>query len=242
MSDILKRHKEIWDKKKILRVIYTEWYQKILLDLYQEKGETVELGAGSGNFKNFKPDVISSDIEPCDWLDLSFDAHKMPFKDSSVANIVMVDVLHHLFNPRLFLKEAHRVLQKKGRIIIIEPFPSLFSLLVYRKFHPEPFLFKVDYFQKKGLEGKDPWDSNQAIAYLLFFKNKKKFQKIFGDKLRIAKRERMSCILYPVSGGFENKALIPDSWIPFFKFLEFILIPLRSLLAFRCYVIIEKIG
>jgi SAM-dependent methyltransferase len=242
MSGTLERHRDIWEKKKILRVIYTEWYQKILGDLSRGKGKTVELGAGSGNFKEFKPDVISSDIEPCDWLDMSFDAHKMPFEDDSVANIVMVDVLHHLFNPRIFLKEAGRVLKRRGRILIVEPFPSPFSLLIYRKFHPEPFLFNVDYFKKKGIEGKDPWDSNQAIAYLLFFKNKLKFQKLFGAKLRIVKKERMSCVLYPASGGFENKALIPDYLIPAFKFLEFILIPLRRLLAFRCYIVLEKIG
>ena len=51
----------------------------------------------------------------------------------------------------------------------------------------------------------------------------------------------MSCILYPGSGGFENKAMIPEALVPFFKLLEILLVPLRRLLAFRCYIVLEKI-
>ena len=51
----------------------------------------------------------------------------------------------------------------------------------------------------------------------------------------------MSCILYPASGGFENKAMIPDILIPLFKLLEILLTPFRRLLAFRCYIVLEKI-
>ncbi len=56
---------------------------------------------------------------------------------------------------------------------MLEPFPSPFSLMIYKKFHPEPFIFDVDYFSKNDLQEKDPWDSNQAIPYLIFFKNEK---------------------------------------------------------------------
>lgn len=240
MKNILAKHKETWEKKKILRVIYEEWYRKIISDLSSETGKTVELGAGSGNFKDYMPDVISADIDKCDWLDMCFDAHNMPFENESLANIVMIDVLHHLYNPVQFLNEAFRVLKKNGRVIMLEPFPSPFSLQIYKRFHPEPFIFDVDYFSKTDLQEKDPWDSNQAIPYLIFFKNADKFKKDFGEKFNIAKKEKLSFILYPASGGFENKAMIPDFMISPFKLLEKTLTPLSSLLAFRCYVVIEK--
>jgi SAM-dependent methyltransferase len=213
----------------------------ILKDLKSGSGKTVELGAGTGNFKEFKSDVISADIEACDWLDMCFDAHQMPFEDSSVANIVMIDVLHHLSNPVMFLSEAHRVLEAGGRVVMLEPFPSLFSYPVYKRFHPEPFIFHVDYFSKKGLEDKDPWDSNQAIPYLIFFKHLNKYNDLFEGKLRIIKKNRLSCIIYPLSGGFENKALIPDFLIPFFRLVEWLFTPFRKWFAFRCYVVIEKL-
>ena len=248
MSDKLARHREIWKKKKILRVIYTDWYKQILKDLGHGKGKTVELGAGSGNFKEFKPGVLASDIEYCPWLDTCFDAHFIPFKDNRAGNIVMIDVLHHLADPVRFFQEAARVLEKGGRIILIEPFPTPFSLFIYKRFHPEPFIMDKDYFENPSSSvspvaknNKDPWESNQAMAYLLFFKYRKRFLQQFADEFKIIKGKRMSCILYPASGGFENKAMIPDFLIPLFKFLEILLVPLRRLPAFRCYVVLEKL-
>lgn len=240
MSDKLNNHKKTWENKKIIRVLYKEWYNIIISDLNLTPGKTIELGAGTGNFKEFKPDVISSDIEYCSWLDMCFDAHDMPFNDFEIENIVMIDVFHHLSNPIKFLNEAFRILNNKGRIIILEPFPSLFSLIVYKIFHPEPFMFSIDYFNMEEVNKKNPWDSNQAIAYLIFYKELKKFNKYFHDKFRIIIKKKLSCILYPLSGGFEKRQLIPDLLIPFFKFLEYILIPFRFLLAFRCYIVIEK--
>ena len=241
MSSILEKHKKIWDSKKIIRDIYTSYYKMILKDINDE-AKIIELGGGSGNFKQFEPRVISSDIVPSDYLDMCFDAHNMPFENNEVSSIVMIDVLHHLSNPILFFKEVARVLKNRGRIIILEPYPSLFSSIVYKLFHPEPFIFDVDYFNKIETETKDPWDSNQAISYLLFFKHRDKFLKYFKDSginLKFLKIKKLSCILYPLSGGFENRQLIPDFLIPFFKIIEFLFIPLRPLFAFRDYVVIE---
>jgi SAM-dependent methyltransferase len=251
MSDKLTRHRDIWKEKKILREIYTGWYKQILKDLNPGREKTLELGAGIGNFKEFKAGVLSSDIEPCPWLDLCFDAHWMPFKAGSVKNIVMVDVLHHLADPVGFFVEAARVLEEGGRIVMIEPFPTLFSLFIYQRFHPEPFLMEANYFAGQGTTAsgpsissaknrKDPWEANQAAAYLLFFKHKKTFFKQLGSRFKIIKRKKMSCILYPASGGFENRAMIPDVLTPFFKLLEILLVPFRWVLAFRCYIVLER--
>lgn len=241
MSDKLAKHRATWQNKMILREAYKDWYKKILKDLVASDGQTIELGAGGGNFKEFKPDIISSDIEKRDWLDMCFDAHQMPFTDATVANIVMIDVFHHLSNPVKFLREAARILKKGGRIALVEPYPSLFSLFIYHKVHPEPFLMEFDYFGEITVGEKNPWESNQAAAFLIFFKHKEKFLEMFGRDFKIIKKRRMSFALYPASGGFENKALLPDFFIPLLKFLEIALTPLRSLLAFRCYVVLEKI-
>jgi SAM-dependent methyltransferase len=239
-EDILERHKKIWEEKKILRVIYEEWYTKILSDLVASNLPTIELGAGSGNFKAYKPNIIACDIETHPWIDMVFDAHQMPFKDDSTANIVMIDVLHHLSNPLLFLEEAYRVLTTNGRVILIEPFPTIFSLFIYKRFHPEPFIMDVDYFSKQTIETKHPWDSNQAIAYLLFFKNKNLFLDKFKDKFLIRKIKKFSFLLYPASGGFENKSLIADWLIPIFQLLETVLSPAKDFIAFRTYIVLEK--
>lgn len=235
----LLRYRKIWKNKKILRIIYSGWYKKIIKDL--KRGKTLEIGSGIGNFKKFNPGIISSDIVPCEWLDKCIDAHKIPFSKNSLANIVMIDVLHHLTNPLRFFQEAYRVLETGGKIILIEPFPSPFSLVAYKFFHPEPFIFNVNVFSRqKSQHNKQPWESNQAIPFLLFFKQLDKFNKLFKGKFKIIKREKFSFILYPLSGGFENKQLIPDWLFPLVSIIEKLLFPLGSLLAFRCYLVLQK--
>ncbi|MCX6816704.1 MAG: class I SAM-dependent methyltransferase [Candidatus Beckwithbacteria bacterium] len=235
----LLRYRRIWETKKILRIIYSDWYKKIIKDL--KPGKTLEIGSGIGNFKKYYPEIISSDIVPCEWLDKCIDAHNLPFPKHSLSNIVMIDVLHHLQDPLRFFREACRVLKTGGKIILMEPFPSPFSLPIYRIFHPEPFIFNVDVFSaSKNKPKKIPWSSNQAIPFLLFFKQLDKFNKLFKGKFNIIKREKFSFVRYPLSGGFENKQLIPDWLFPLVRIIEKLLFPLRGLLAFRCYVILQK--
>ncbi len=212
----------------------------ISADLKAGGGKTVELGAGTGNFKAFKPEVIAGDIEEGDWLDIRLDAHMMPFGSGSIANIVMIDVLHHLADPIGFIREAVRVLAPGGRLLLLEPYPSPLSYVVYRLFHREPMIFNIDYFKRTEVQKKDPWLGNQAVAYLLLYKYRKKFLERFGRDILFAKKKRLACLLYPLSGGFEGRTLIPDCLISIFKGLEKLLIPFRFLLAFRCYIVLEK--
>ncbi len=240
MSDEkLIERREIWKKKRIIREIYGEWASLIIENL-KVGGATVELGSGSGLFKEFMPDVISTDTIKADWLDLACDALYLPFKDSSISNIVMMDVLHHMANPVKFLKDAHRVLEKGGRIVVLEPYGSPFSLCVYKLFHEEPYIFKKDYFAHIDNEEKDPWDSNQAIAQLLFFRQLDRFNREFEGKFKIVVKKRLSYLLYPLSGGFGNRSMIPNFMIRPLRLFERLIDPLSPLLAFRCFVVLEK--
>ena len=78
------------------------------------EGRTVEIGGGIGQFKDRFPLVIATDIQIAPWLDLVADAQRLPFAQGSISNIVMIDVLHHLEFPLLFLREASRVLRPGG--------------------------------------------------------------------------------------------------------------------------------
>ncbi|MEW6006686.1 MAG: hypothetical protein AB1595_00805 [bacterium] len=138
-----------------------------------------------------------------------------------------------------FFKEIIRVLKIGGRILILDPYISPFSYFIYKFFHREGFDMKANIFEKKELS-KDPFDSNMAIANLLFFKHKEIFRKNYPN-LKIVKKELLSFILYPLSGGFEHPCFIPKSIIGIIKALEKILYPFRKLLALRTFVVIEKI-
>lgn len=234
-KELIKRQK-VWRRKVILKRIYFEWYLKVEKNL--KKGKTLEIGSGIGSYKEFNKKIVTSDIIKAPWIDYCFPAEKIPFKKNSFNNIVLIDVFHHLKNPVEFLREAYRVLKKNGQIIMIEPYPSPFSLMIYEKFHPEPFIMNINYFKKSNKNLPIP---NQAIPYLFFFKQFDKFKNIFGNKFKIIKRKKFSFLLYPLSGGFQNKQLIPDFAIPVLKKMEIILEFFKHLLAFRCFVVLQKI-
>lgn len=238
---ILDNHLDVWNRKPILKLIYQDYYN--LIDGYFSHipGISLEIGSGTGNFKDHNPSIISSDIDYSVWFDLTLDAHYLPFKDNSLSNIVLIDSLHHLSNLVHFLLESIRALKSKGRILILDPYPSAFSKLIYGLFHPEPFIYNVDYFSKSSVEGKNPWSSNQAISYLLFFKYKVTLENVLKGKANIISKTLMSYFVYPLSGGFESKQLIPTFLVrPLLK-LEKVLSPLSRTLAFRCFIVIEKV-
>ncbi len=131
-------------------------------------GRTVEIGAGAGNLKDSMPHVLSSDITPAEWLDILLDAQALPFATGSLANVIGVDVLHHIEYPRHLLTEAARVLEPGGRVVFVEPAITPVSWLVFKLGHPEPVDLRVDPLSD-GLPNpsKHPFESNQAIPTLL---------------------------------------------------------------------------
>ena len=82
--------------------------------------------------------MIATDIQFAPWLDAVADAQHLPFAPGSAANIVMIDVLHHVEFPVAFFREAQRVLRPGGRVVMVEPAITWGSALFYRFLHHEP--------------------------------------------------------------------------------------------------------
>src|SRR4051812_20965115 len=133
VDDHLEQYRLVWHNKPVLRTIYEDCYLRMAAAC--RPGITLEIGGGSGNFKEFAPGVVSSDILIGPWLDVIADAQSLPFSDSAFDNIVMFDVLHHIENPCFFFKEASRILRPRGRIICLEPAITPVSWLFYKLFH-----------------------------------------------------------------------------------------------------------
>lgn len=237
-EQILLHHKAIWEKKPILRILYTRWYQEMAGQLVE--GNTLELGGGSGNFKEFAPNVVSTDIVPSPWIDVVADAQNLPFDDHSFDNIVMFDVLHHIENVTLFFNEALRVLRPGGRIIMMEPYISWSSWLVYHFLHPEPVNFKQDpLVWIEPSPNRQPFDANQAFATILFERNFRNFAQKYPQFIKVYHR-RMALFAYPLSGGFEKPSLIPLRMLKWLVAIENKLSFMSRFLAFRIIVVLEK--
>jgi SAM-dependent methyltransferase len=238
-------YRAVWQSKPVLRALYSAWYEKIAAARGDVGGDglVLELGGGSGNFKDFAPNVISSDILATEWLDVACDAHQLPFRDESFGAIVLFDVLHHLQRPPMFLTDAARVLKPGGRIVMMEPGITWGSGLFYRMFHDEPVDMAADPYEAGPLDpDKDPYDANQAIPTLLFQGRDRQaqFEAAFPD-LIVKTVERLACLAYPLSCGFRPWSLIPAGAVGAAGVLENILGPvLKPLMAFRLFVVLEK--
>ena len=49
------------------------------------------------------------------------DARKLPFKNESFDLVVAINMLHHVGNPQVVLKECYRVLKSGGRLLTVDP-------------------------------------------------------------------------------------------------------------------------
>lgn len=236
-QDILIKHRDVWKKKPILKLLYTQWYEQMVS--YLTPGRTLEVGGGSGNLKEFAPNVVCTDIVGVPWLDAVADAQAMPFADNSFANIVLFDVLHHIENPVFFFEEAIRVLGLGGRIVILDPYVSWASWPVYHFLHPEPVDFRMNPLDILEADPeREPFDSNQAISQLLFEKYKSAFDKRF-PQLMLRYKQHLSFIVYPLTGGFDHPSLIPFTMADWLLRLERFLQPLGRAIAFRVLLVLE---
>lgn len=235
----LKEHRDAWQEKPSLRAVYRDLYRRMAG--VAKPGKTLEIGGGTGNFKAFIPEVVSTDIQSAPWLDVVCDAQELPFADGSFDNIVMFDVLHHLERPRFFLSEAARILRPGGRVILVEPAITPISRIFYTHFHPEPVDMSADPLAAGVRDpNRDPYESNQAIPTLLFQRNVDDFVAACPD-FALTKCQRLSLFTYPLTGGFRPWTLVPGLLVPALLKVEEILLPvLGPLMAFRLLVVLER--
>jgi SAM-dependent methyltransferase len=236
----LSQYLDIWQRKPVLRQIYSSYYRRILAA--SKPGRILEIGSGSGNFLQGQlSPVVRTDILPASWLSAVCDAQQLPFANASFDSIVMVDVLHHIERPIRFFREAERVLKPGGRFVCVEPAITPLSWPFFHFLHPEPVDLSADPLLDGPLDPKrDPYDSNQAIPTLLVGRQQERFRTMFPS-LRLVSATRFDFFAYPLSGGFRAWSLLPnraiDSIIRLESYLEK---PLGRLMAFRLLSVYEK--
>ncbi len=237
------RRAELWAQRPLVREIYEGYQTMIRAARSTVAGCDVEVGAGHGGSRQPRRGVFTCDIIPCPWLDVAADACRLPFGDEQLANIIMLDVLHHLEDPMQFFEEADRTLAPGGRIVMLEPYVSPMSWPAWRYMHHE----NIDMSARpttnrptaKTETRKDPWDANTAIPTLLFWREINSFHERLKN-LKVIRREQLDLLLYPLSGGFGRRRLLPHALAPAIRSFERLLKPLAPLLAFRCLVVVEK--
>jgi SAM-dependent methyltransferase len=182
---------------------------------------------------------VTTDVEATPWTGRVADAANLPFEDGEVANLVLIDVFHHLARPSRFFDEAVRVLAPGGRVVVLDPYCSAVSTRLYRRYHHERTDLGAEPFaDDAGIEGA-PLASNQARATLAFFHGSAELAARW-PLLTLIERRRLALLAYPLSGGFSRRPLVPDGVGRALSRAEGALGWAAPLLAFRCLVVLER--
>jgi SAM-dependent methyltransferase len=234
-------HRGIWEKKPSIRLLYRDFHRR-LLDGCPE-GRVLDIGGGTAHIKEFRQDIVSTDILPFPGIDVVADAHRLPFTNESFSGVVMLDVLHHLERPIEFLKEASRVLEPGGHLAMIEPAMTALARRFYDYLHDEPVDMAADPFAQVTINpDRDPFDANQAVPTLLFATPAacRRVEQVI-PALRVRSVSWLSLFAYPMSGGFQNWSLISAALVPaMLAFEEKIPEGVRRQIAFRMMVVLER--
>jgi len=239
LIDELQVQRRAWEERPLVRALYRDWYARMASLLADGDGLTIEIGAGIGTLRESLPGVVATDVEPTPWCDRVVDAQDLPYEDGSLANVVGVDVLHHLPRPLRFLAEAQRALRRGGRLVLLEPYGSPASTLSYRWLHHEAWEPSADPFADVAHSSDRPLDANGALPTLLFFRRADELRRRLPE-LEIVHRERLAMLAYPLSGGFTRRPLVPARATRRLLALEERLGALAPVLAFRCLVALER--
>jgi hypothetical protein len=236
----MRSNQAAWRKRPLLRSVYGHFYELIRQALNPIPGPIVELGSGIGAVKESIPACITTDIFPNPWLDQQENAYALTFADSSVANLILLDVFHHLIYPGTALQEFHRVLCVHGRVVILEPAMSLLGKLIYGLFHHEPLGLRkpISWFAPDGFDSKETgYYAAQANASKVFLG--KQFEGALSS-WEIAILQSFPDIAYVASGGFSKPQFYPSSLLPVIRTFEKVLALWPNLFATRLLIVLEK--
>ena len=206
--------------KKLVNLWYRDRYQSFM-DSITSLGPThelnvVELGAGGSFLKEYCPNVIYTDVIAYPELDEVLDATNMGLEDSSVDAFFMMNVLHHIPDPKGFFYEAQRCLKPGGQIFITDHYIGPVSYALYRFIHKEPFQDKAGSW---SFDSEGPLsDANTALTKLIFYDDREDFDHFFQE-LKVLELQKHSTFSYWFGGGLKNWTLVPESLAS--RFIQF---------------------
>jgi SAM-dependent methyltransferase len=211
------RRRAIIESKPFLKRIYQEWYGAISDNLPEISGPVLELGSGAGFLADFVPRLITSEVFNCPGIQVVLDGQALPLATASLRAIVMTDVLHHVPDPGRFFAEATRCLLVGGRVLLIEPWVSKWSRIIYTHLHHEPF-------QPDSPEWSIPSagplsGANGAMPWIIFERDRDRFAESF-PQLKVELVQPFMPFRYLVSGGVSLRTLMPGSTFRLWKSIE----------------------
>jgi len=231
-------HRQIIDKKYIVRRVYADFYGRIIaaLGTSSRPRRIVEIGTGSGFLKQHLPGLITSDILDLPFIDLRFSALQMPFRNDVLDAVVLVDAFHHLPDPKRFLSEIRRCLKPRGRLVMIEPANTAFNRFIHLHFHHENFDPRAGW----EMDFKGPLSSaNGALPWIVFERDRHEFEQLF-PQLKLLDSQSHTPLSYLLAGGLSYRQFMPNCFYSIVRGMEKILAPLNRFLGMFVTITVVK--
>ena len=101
-------HARLIREKAFLRRLYRHYYDdyEAVVGRATPGGVVLEIGSGGGFYREIRPSVVSLDMRPGADVDVVGSALALPFRSESASAVLMLNVLHHLPDPRVFFREC----------------------------------------------------------------------------------------------------------------------------------------
>lgn len=222
-------HARLIREKPFLRRLYLRYYRDYdnVIRRAAPGGLIVEIGSGGGFYPELRRDVLSIDLRPGADVDIAASALQLPFRDRSTSAILLLNVLHHLPDPRAFFRECSRVLKPGGRVCLIEPYAGPLSRRLIRPLHHEPW------------DEQGGWDlltsgpmtgANMALPSNIFIRDRARYDAEFAD-LPVHRIQRHTVGLYLLSGGVSMRSFVPGALFPLLLAAERCLTPVAPWVA-----------
>jgi SAM-dependent methyltransferase len=209
----------------------------IAAELPAVDGAVLELGSGAGYCDRFIPNLMTSEVFFCNTVRLVADARRLPFRDQSLRAIVFTNVMHHMPDVRQFLGEAARCLCAGGKILMVEPWVTPWSRLIYTRLHHEPFWPEVADW---SFESQGPLSSaNGAIPWIVFVRDRDRFESELPE-LEIDRIKPFLPFRYLVSGGVGMRSLMPGFTYSMWERVERMIEPHMSKLGMFAFVSLRR--
>jgi SAM-dependent methyltransferase len=233
----LHEHRRLWRLKPVLARVYAPCFD-VLLAVAPRGSRVLEVGAGPGFLgaaaRDRRPDLrwIASDLLPAPWNTLAADAGRLPLAAAAVDAVVGLDVLHHLAAPASFFREVARVLRPEGALVLVEPWITPLSWVVYRFLHQEDCRLSVDPWNPfPAGSGKDSFDGDAAVPWKMARDTPTERWNEIG--LRGPRVVRLNAFAYLLSLGFRRASLLPPPLAGPMMAFDRATRPLSSLIALR---------
>ena len=229
--------REILKKKRFLHEIYEDWYTLIKSFVSDEDSLILEIGSGAGFSEKIIPNVSKTDVLFLPSNHLVMSALDIPFSKKSLHTIFMVNVLHHIPAVDQFIDNVQRVLENKGRLIMIEPWMTPWCQWVHMKSNHESVDVNMNgwRFSTNGpLSG-----ANAALPWIIFHRDKEFFKSKYPE-LKIVQIQPMMPFRYLLSGGMSSWLSFPVFSYPIIDFFENLFTKRMDSLGMFALIVLEK--